>query len=66
MTNLLTWADLWKLFLTLTASLTSPLLLIWANFIYQRNRERREKQEYLWRSIHKGSQGYSVALNGLD
>jgi hypothetical protein len=65
-TDLFTWADVWKLFLTLTASLTSPLLIIWANFIYQRNRELREKQEYLWRSIHKGSQGYPDASEKLD
>lgn len=66
MTDILTLADLGKLFLTLTASLTSPLIIVWANFFYKRNRELKEKQEYLWRSMHQSSQEYSVAFDKLD
>jgi len=59
---MLTWADIAKLCVPFIFS----LILIWAKHSYDTSRERKAKQEFLWRTINQGLVDLPVALGELD
>src|SRR5713226_1337499 len=59
---MLTWADIAKLCVPFIFS----LILIWAKHWYDISRERKAKQEFLWRTINQGLVNLPVALGELD
>lgn len=59
---MLTWVDIAKLCIPFVFS----LVLIWAKDFYEKNRERKAKQEFLWRAISHASNNLSQALSQLD
>jgi len=59
---MLTWIDIAKLCVPFVFS----LVLIWAKDWYEKARERKAKQEFLWREISHESNNLSEALSQLD
>src|SRR5437016_5782956 len=58
----LPWSEIAKLCIPFVFA----LILIWAKQAYEQMRERRAKQEFLWRTISQGTENLHVALSELD